>query len=158
MTMGLLIFLVPIALFVKAFAIRSAELRRAARMVPVEARVTRRGNVPVRKEFPASPDSTERDGPHRGSRFLTVYEGSWTYSVGGRTYEGWLELPTPVFTQEQMPPATITVYYDPDHPPTSRLHAAPDRELVRAWMIFASVATVVAILIIVISSAGAQAE
>jgi hypothetical protein len=144
---GFLVLLAALAIALKAVSVRRAESALAQRLVPVRARVIRRGDVPETRYV----ERTDSDGQPE-TRQETAYSGAWEYTVAGQRHEGGIESGAPVFTAAQMPPATIEVFYDRDDPSVSRLYRAADSALVRAWFIFAAVTAVVGLGIMVISA------
>lgn len=146
----LLITLVVVLVIVgKGLAIRRQERSLGARLIPVEAKVRRRGDNPEIQYLPTSDsDDTDRQ------REVLVYTGTWEYVVAGKAYEGEVEQSSPVFRADQMPPAKIQVFYDPAHPAVSRLHPGADASNARAWFIFAGVAGAVGLVIALVAEGG----
>ncbi len=148
-----------LAVIGKGVQLRVSEHRLAARQVPVQARVTNPGTT-FQVRALASSDSSGGDvtgragageaGTLHGPRYETVYTGTWEYAVAGRTYQGLHEANGPVFRAEDMPPATVTVYYDRDNPGQSRLFPGADGSMARAWFIFAGVILAVGGMIVAV--------
>ncbi len=140
--------LLALAVTAKGLHLRFTERRLAARQVPVAARVTNQGTTYEVRAL-ASSDSSGGDvtgragageaGTLHGPRYENVYTGTWEYTLAGRTHQGLHESNGPVFRAEDMPPATVTVYYDRDNPGQSRLYPGADGSMARAWFIFAGV-------------------
>lgn len=144
---GVLILMIAVAIAIKAVTVRRAEQALADRLVPVRARVTRRGDVPETRYVPRTDSNGQPE-----TREEIVYGASWEYTVAGRRHEDGIESAAPVFTQAQMPPASIEVFYDRENPAVSRLYRAADASLVRAWFIFAGVTAAVGAGVLLISA------
>jgi hypothetical protein len=147
----IILALLALAVFmlVKAGIMRAADARLRARLAPVTAKVTNRGDSPQVSIF-VSEDSNGQ----RTERRDVSYTGSYDYEVGGRRYAGTHESPSPVFTQAQMPPRTITVYYDRHDPSVSRLSATIPDDRPKYFALFGAVVLAVALAIALISNLG----
>jgi hypothetical protein len=137
--------LLAAAILVKALLITLKARQLRARLLPVQAHVTRRGDTAELRVT----HHTNSDGDNE-TRHEHVYSGAWDYTVGGRRHEGSIESNAPVFRADQMPPATIEVFYDRDAPSVSRLSLDADRGEATPWLIFAGVAAVVGLMIALI--------
>lgn len=138
--------LLALGIALKGFLVGRAARQLRARLVPVPARVTRRGDVAELRIT----RSTDADGKET-ERHEHVFTGGWEYSVGGQKYQGEAELNAPVFSAAQMPPATVQVFHDRDDPSVSRLSLDADRGAARPWFIFAGVVAFVSLVIAAIS-------
>jgi hypothetical protein len=141
---GAIILLVAAAIALKAFTVLVKERRLAARLLPTRARVIDPGQTAQTRWQPRADADTQQE------QQVTVFIGVWEYEVGGRVHRGQYESTAPVFTREQMPPASIEVYRDSDDPGVSRLYKGGDSALVRSWFIFAAVAAVVGLVVLAI--------
>jgi hypothetical protein len=142
MIAGIIGLVVALAILLKGFAVGREARARRGRLLPVAARVTRRGDMAELRIT----RSTDAHGKET-ERHEHVFTGGWEYTVGGQAYRGEVELNAPVFTAEQMPPATIQVFYDRADPSVSRLWLDADRGAATPWFIFAGVAALVSVLI-----------
>jgi len=147
--LGTIALLLALGLAAKGLMVRQAERALLARLAPVAARVTRRGDVASLNRVPA----TDSQGQST-ERIEHVFVGEWEYSVDGKTHRGSIEQISPVFRQDQMPPATIQVFYDRDNPSISRLHRDRSDGMAKAWSIFAAVVAAVGVLLLVIPGLG----
>lgn len=138
--------LLALGIALKGFLVGRAARQLRARLVPVAARVTRRGDVAELRIT----RSTDADGKET-ERHEHVFTGGWEYTVGGQKYRGEVEANAPVFTATQMPPATIQVFHDSADPSVSRLFLDADRGAARPWFIFAGVVAFVSVAIAAIS-------
>ena len=146
---GTIALLAALGLVAKGFSVRLHERRLLARLLPVEAKVTRRGDVATLNRVP----TTDSQGQST-ERVEHVFVGEWEYVVDGTTHRGSIEMASPVFRQDQMPPATIQVFYDRANPSVSRLNAQGSDGMARAWFIFAAVVAAVGVLLLVIPAIG----
>ena len=137
-------FLLALFLFTKGLSLKLSERRLSARLVETTGRVT--GESSGTEVFV----STDANG-NRTERLDRTYEGRYEYQVGGKTFTGKVDSSSPIFSQKQMPPNKITVYYDRDDPSISRLSGYPDTTG-NAYMIFAMVVFAVAGLMMIIAN------
>lgn len=140
----LALFGLAVFMFVKAAAIRVADTRLRARLVPVQARVVDPGTSPQTTIF-VSEDSNGQRTERRDTSYTATYE----YEVAGRRHTGKHEDSSPVFPAA---PRTATVYYDRDDPSVSRVSATVPDERPKLFAMFGIVVAVVATVILFISA------
>lgn len=136
-------------MFVKSAAIRVRDTRLRKRLVPVQARVTDPGTSQKVDIF-VSEDSEGRRTERRDISYVGVYE----YVVGGKRYTGSHTSGSPVFSPREMPPHSITAYYDPGNPAVSRLNTVAPDERPGLYTMFGVVVLVVALVIAFIANIG----
>lgn len=109
---------IGVGILVWADVVRFGERRLLRRLTPIAARVTDKGINPRTSIFV----STDANGA-RTERIDTEYEGWYEYRVDSQTHVGSVIAKGPVFTDAEMPPNAITVFYDRANPAISRLRA-----------------------------------
>lgn len=121
------------------------ERLRAARLVPVTARLTRHHahSQMVTNQF-------QQDESQPAQRLETVHTLEWEYRVDGVTHSGTRSAPVPLTSK--MPPAEIEIFYDRRDPAVSRLGRETPAGEALPWFIFAGVILAVGIGIEVISA------
>ncbi len=88
------------------------------------------------------------------ARFRQELFPTWEYEVGGQRFTGEAESAAPIFRKADLPPARVTVFYDPEKPAFSRPSQHSDGGGVRSWFIFAGVVAVVGVLLLAIPMLG----
>ncbi len=124
-----------------------AEWRRAARLVPTMARLTRNE---MRSEWVTNQFQQNDAQPDRVLE--TVHTIEWEYEVAGIRHAGCRRSAIPL---DQRPPSPIEVLYDRADPSVSRLRGETAATEAMPWFIFAGVILAVGVAIALISAWGA---
>ena len=146
---GAIALLVALAIAAKGFWELAQERARRQRLRPVQAKLTRPGDTAEARMV----ERTDSEGKTT-SELMHVYWASWDYEVGGQRFTGEVESAAPIFRKADLPPARVTVFYDPEKPAFSRVSQHSDGGGVRSWFIFAGVVAVEGALLLAIPMQG----